>query len=67
MESDSHLAIYTIFVLDTTNAVVNIKKSSCVKTNRPGSWFKNYYFINNYIVQSRITKIAMLWNKYKYI
>ena len=40
----SHSAIYTIFVLVTINAMMNIKQFSpiiviCVEIKLPGSWF----------------------------
>ena len=42
IESDSHLAIYTIYVLDTINTMMNLKQYAlivllCVETKWPGS------------------------------
>ena len=44
IESDSHLSIYTMFVLRIINAMMNLKQFGplvliCLETNWPGSWF----------------------------
>ena len=44
IESDNYSFIYTMFLLDIINAMMNLKQFGplvliCVETNWPGSWF----------------------------